>query len=477
MIGPPIIDALKTLGYADFKDGLHFPKEEVRYQSRIWASQKLIDLFYEYHFSSITRLKEAPPRELIQLRAPRKEGGRKLKYKDNHRTETMRDNLIRYNKFIEKQDIEVRLPADAEISWQFLETRAGNILSDRIEITNIDTNNEWIVDVGNTKYYGYQIEGMRFLIDNGDIPVEVKKLISDHQVQYINLNTYFTIHINHYLHNPINTNSIPIPTPTPTKTSSITSPMTQSFCPIANINQSLPLPKPTTIRGEEDYTRKRPLSEYGIRRLDFRSKYQRLHRVFTQYLDRGGRFYGAVHLDLPSEIRPYIFINGNPTAELDYGAHHVRMLYHWLEIPYAKDPYEELCRRPDERPIYKKVLLVGINAKDEKTAIQAISNELREEGFSGECLTHKYLKECLARFKEFHEPIARFIHRGHGLSLQYDDSRIIDEILMWMVRKKIPVLPVHDSIIAPAEHKDTLRQVMKEAYQKIMGNGLLPMIK
>jgi hypothetical protein len=71
----------------------------------------------------------------------------------------------------------------------------------------------------------------------------------------------------------------------------------------------------------------------------------------------------------------------------------------------------------------------------------------------------------------------RMIHKGAGLFLQYDDSRIIDEILMKMVSKKIPVLPVHDSLIAPAEHDGTLRQVMTEAYQKIMGKDFLPVIK
>jgi hypothetical protein len=113
------------------------------------------------------------------------------------------------------------------------------------------------------------------------------------------------------------------------------------------------------------------------------------------------------------------------------------MLYNWENIPYGKDPYAELCREPGERPIYKKVLLVGINATDEEDGIKAIRNELREDGFRGEYLTDKYLKDCLDRFKEIHKPIAGYIHRGQGLWLQYDDSRITDEILMKMVSKKI----------------------------------------
>lgn len=104
---------MKTLGYADYKDGLHIPDQVVLYQSRIWASQKLIDLFRRYHFQEITYLEEAPARELIQLHAEDEDGGYLMDYNDDHKTNTMRDNLIRYNKFIEGQEIEVRLNAEA----------------------------------------------------------------------------------------------------------------------------------------------------------------------------------------------------------------------------------------------------------------------------------------------------------------------------------------------------------------------------
>jgi hypothetical protein len=54
-----VIDALKTLGYADYKDGLHYPDEDVLYQSRVWATPKLLDLFHEFEIKQITSLKKA----------------------------------------------------------------------------------------------------------------------------------------------------------------------------------------------------------------------------------------------------------------------------------------------------------------------------------------------------------------------------------------------------------------------------------
>ena len=222
---------------------------------------------------------------------------------------------------------------------------------------------------------------------------------------------------------------------------------------------------------------KRPLADHGIHRLHIRSRNQRLHRVFKKYIDRGGRFYGGLHEGLPEEIRARTFINGSPVVELDFKAHHVRLLFQeYASIPYEKDPYEELCRTPDERPILKIVVLVALNAKTRENAIYGAIKKLREEGFRGECLTHAYINDCLERFKAVHEPLARFLHMGLGINLQFYDSLVMDEVLMRMVSEKIPALPVHDSVICPAEHEATLREVMTQSYEKIIGKGFLPVI-
>jgi hypothetical protein len=42
-------------------------------------------------------------------------------------------------------------------------------------------------------------------------------------------------------------------------------------------------------------------------------------------------------------------------------------------------------------------------------------------------------------------------------------------ILERMTREGIPALPIHDSVICPDRHKEFLRQVMMEEYEKEMG--------
>lgn len=66
-------------------------------------------------------------------------------------------------------------------------------------------------------------------------------------------------------------------------------------------------------------------------------------------------------------------------------------------------------------------------------------------------------------------PIKKFLFSGQGLELQYQDSTIMASILERKTRQGIPALPVHDSVICPARHKEYLRQVMTEEYQKVMG--------
>ncbi|WP_157237844.1 hypothetical protein [Desulfobacter curvatus] len=71
------------------------------------------------------------------------------------------------------------------------------------------------------------------------------------------------------------------------------------------------------------------LGKQGIEELVFRLKYEACHRVFNNSsFNNGGRFYGASHLDIPSHMRGFIRINGEPVVELDYDALHVVMLYH-----------------------------------------------------------------------------------------------------------------------------------------------------
>ena len=219
------------------------------------------------------------------------------------------------------------------------------------------------------------------------------------------------------------------------------------------------------------YRARSSLGKLGIAELVFRLKYESCHRVFNNSsFKNGGRFYGASHLDIPSHMRGFIRINGEPVVELDYDALHVVMLYHLrgIDIDLAQDPYDMIAG-PENRSIKKIALLTAINAPTEAKAIKGIRKTLLDDGITDDILTDKSLRKLIARAKLAHTDIADDIASGKGIELQNIDSRIADAILTNLMALNIPALPVHDSFVVPQQYEGLLRQQMEDEYKKILG--------
>jgi len=99
-------------------------------------------------------------------------------------------------------------------------------------------------------------------------------------------------------------------------------------------------------------------------------KYKHLHRVFTDNLKLGGRYYGPMWQMLSEELRKHLLIDGYPVVELDYSGLHIRMLYHLEGMDYTGDPYGFGSRQ--ERPYLKLVSLVMINKKTRQGLLRAM---------------------------------------------------------------------------------------------------------
>jgi len=197
-----------------------------------------------------------------------------------------------------------------------------------------------------------------------------------------------------------------------------------------------------------------------------------MRRVFNVDWYHGGRFYEAAHITLPSACRKSMVINGEPTAELDYSGMHIRMLYNQIGVDYRGECYvyekTDEANRPDRERIKLSSLIV-INSDDRNKAIRAIHNECRKKGIhypAGEFYRYGKLVDS---FAQYHAPIKKFLYAKKGLRLQNQDSTIMANILNRMIKQNIPALPVHDSVVCPDRHKDFLRQVMIEEYERIMG--------
>ena len=202
-----------------------------------------------------------------------------------------------------------------------------------------------------------------------------------------------------------------------------------------------------------------------------------LRRVFNVDWFHGGRFYNAPHITLPSACRSTMIINGEPTEELDYSGLHIRMLYNHLGIDYRNECYVYLKSdkaNRDDRERMKLASLIVINSDERGKAQKAIHNQCRKKGIHYPAGQSGRYYALIERFEDYHALIKQFLLSGKGLELQYQDSVIMASILERMTRKGIPALPVHDSVICPARHKEFLRQVMMEEYEKAM--GFMPII-
>ncbi|MBM9514714.1 hypothetical protein [Desulfogranum marinum] len=195
---------------------------------------------------------------------------------------------------------------------------------------------------------------------------------------------------------------------------------------------------------------KKPLSEFGIDQLSMTLNTNKLYRVFNnESFKQGGRFYGAPYQKMSEKVRSGILINGAPTVELDYSAHHIRLPYHLLGIDYQEDPYLALAESQEERDRMKKLLLIAMNAGSENDAIQGFRGAMRGKVAKGSgILSNENVRKLLHNAKKVHHRIDQYIHSGAGTMLQNLDSKITEAILLRMTKIGVPCLAIHDSYIS-----------------------------
>jgi hypothetical protein len=193
-------------------------------------------------------------------------------------------------------------------------------------------------------------------------------------------------------------------------------------------------------------------------------QWNQLHRVFTEDLENGGRFYGATVHGLCKELRSHLYLDGCPTSELDYSGLHLRMLYHREGLDYEEDPYG--YSDSDERPYAKLIALVAINKQTGRGMINAMRKTFAENGLD-RAPDHE-IDRMITQFEQAHARIKKYFCSDIGLRLQNLDSRITSLILEWGLERDIPVLPVHDSYIVPVSYKQELYEIMTQAYRKVM---------
>jgi hypothetical protein len=188
-------------------------------------------------------------------------------------------------------------------------------------------------------------------------------------------------------------------------------------------------------------------------------------RIFNHNWDNGGRFY-ADFQNLERAERGSIWIDGQPTVELDFSSLHPTMLYHMSGHALPGKPYQVEGVSLGNRDAAKVALLCVFNAADRRSATSAIIKELRERSIV--LKDRLRVRDLIDRLLTAHEPIAKHFFSGVGTRLQFLDSEIAVRILTAFAARSKPCLGIHDSFLVRAEDEDLLRATMEAAYQEVL---------
>ena len=202
------------------------------------------------------------------------------------------------------------------------------------------------------------------------------------------------------------------------------------------------------------------------RQVDFSRKV--LSRIFNDSKwGVGGRFYYGWWQEIPSEYRKYITIDEGFTHELDYSALHPHMVYFRNNLVLGNlDAYERIMVEGDitinktNRDIIKQVFNAMLNAK-KPMARQPRGLDLKP--------LKKRWAEIVPIVLKAHHQIKHMFFKGYGGLLQYEDSCLVEDVLLEGMRKNIVALPVHDSFIVRRQYEDFLREQMMESFVKRFG--------
>jgi hypothetical protein len=203
------------------------------------------------------------------------------------------------------------------------------------------------------------------------------------------------------------------------------------------------------------------------------------YRVFSRgdaKFRKHGRWYGGFWQRLPKkrvDLRRDIYIDGEPTDEIDFSGLHPTL----LALEHGKllegDKYDlgrqvlERIPYSQQRNIVNELVLIAINAKSKKAAYSAYNKENKHQ-----TLEHPELDQLLAAFIEKYPFLKGELCSDKGIDLMYTDSQITEAVIKRFVEADKPILPIHDSYIVKQSDRNFLKVIMKDACNEVLGHTL-----
>lgn len=213
--------------------------------------------------------------------------------------------------------------------------------------------------------------------------------------------------------------------------------------------------------------------------------HKHIHRVFNNNsFEQGGRFYGGWWQNIPKAYRQDIFIDDQSTIEVDFKSLHILLLYglegldmdevlqgedaYTIHIPFENEPEQA-------RKLGKLLLLICVNAKDEKATLQAFRRTLVDEGYGGgrASLKDDDLRTLINALRDKHPKIAHKFCSSAGINLMNIDSDVASFVLEECLMQDYIPLIMHDSFIVIDVFEEGLKHIMKAAITHVC-KGVVP---
>ncbi len=224
-------------------------------------------------------------------------------------------------------------------------------------------------------------------------------------------------------------------------------------------------------------------------------------RIFNENLDKGGRYYDHGQLlSRSKEDRATTLIDGEATVSLDYKHLHPSICYELKGVPLGdKDPYGivpifyldkdemkqwrqqyNIKRHPNVgRNLAKVALLCMINAKDKKSCMAAISQEINSDHRKVDGSKRKFVgvfnvevKNLVDALYQHNIDIKEYFYSGHGVVMQNLDSKMIDYCIRVLLEDDEILIPVHDCVIVRKGISDHSHDTMLDAYEHVLGSRM-----
>lgn len=222
----------------------------------------------------------------------------------------------------------------------------------------------------------------------------------------------------------------------------------------------------------------------------------RYRRRFSDRMGIGGRFYSPF-CNWTKKERLSITFNSEPAVSLDFSQLHPTLLLLYTEGQgtetnlFSTDDVYHMPDYPDlPRAAHKKFINTILNAASKDAAAKSISSattywDIIEDRpvfktYAGKekrigpsvwpdkplADAHKYIEAFIFRHPNF-EPV---VYEGAWGALQFTDSNIIENVMLMANAKEVPVLPVHDELVAPKSKCDLIKRFMEDSFHISTGN-------